>query len=94
MLELLEEIRTTAAVVMGIAPDQETARTKIRAVPMVAFVSPPQDYASHIDGTPVSANDIDFVSRDMFMGIMHKTYSGTATVWHRLRCGDARHHCQ
>lgn len=80
MLELLEEIRTTAAVVMGIAPDQETARTKIRAVPMVAFVSPPQDYASHIDGTPVSANDIDFVSRDMFMGIMHKTYSGTATV--------------
>lgn len=80
MLELLEEVRTTAAVVMGIAPDQETARTKIRAVPMVAFVSPPQDYASHIDGTPVSANDIDFVSRDMFMGIMHKTYSGTATV--------------
>ena len=39
MLELLEEIRTTAAVVMGIAPNQETARTKIRAVPMVAFVS-------------------------------------------------------
>ena len=80
MLELLEEIRTTAAVVMGIAPDQETARTKIRAVPMVAFVSPSQDYASHIDGAPVSAADIDFVSRDMFMGIMHKTYSGTATV--------------
>lgn len=80
MLELLEEIRTTAAVVMGIAPDQETARTKIRAVPMVAFVSPSQDYASHIDGVAVSADEIDFVSRDMFMGIMHKTYSGTATV--------------
>ena len=80
MLELLEEIRTTAAVVMGIAPDQETARTKIRAVPMVAFVSPSQDYASHIDGAAVSADEIDFVSRDMFMGIMHKTYSGTATV--------------
>lgn len=80
MLELLEEIRTTAAVLMGIAPDQRTARKKIRAVPMAAFVSPPQDYESHIDGTPVSAGDIDFVSRDMFMQIMHKTYSGTATV--------------
>lgn len=80
MLELLEEIRTTAAVMMGIAPDQETARRKIRAVPMVAFISPPQSYESHIDGTPVSAGDVDFLSRDMFMQIMHKTYSGTATV--------------
>lgn len=79
MLELLENIRCIAAEKMGIA-DRAAAREKVRAVPMVAFVAPPQDYRSHIDGAPVSAQDIDFVSRDMFMQIMHKTYSGTATV--------------
>ena len=80
MLALLEDIRTTAAVAMGIAPDKATAHEKIRAVPMVAFVSQPQDYRSHITGQDVRAESIDFVSRDMFMGIMHKTYSVTACV--------------
>lgn len=80
MLALLEEIRAAASVKMGIAPDKQTAHEKIRAVPMVAFVSPAAEYTSHINGEVVSAGEIDFVSRDMFMGIMHKTYSGTATV--------------
>lgn len=80
MLKLLEDIRATAAVTMGIAPDIETAHEKIRAVPMVAFISPAAEYKSHINGEPISAKAIDFVSRGMFMGIMHKTYSGTATV--------------
>ena len=80
ILQLLEEIRTEAAVVMGIAPDRNTARQKIRAVPMVAFVAPPTDYENHLTGTTISGDSIDFVSRDMFMQIMHKTYSGTATV--------------
>ncbi len=80
MLELLENIRCTASVIMGIASDRQTARESIRAVPMVAFVSPARDYYSHIDGRLVEKSSIDFVSRDMFMGIMHKTYSGTASV--------------
>lgn len=80
ILELLESIRCTASVIMGIAPDKRTAHDSIRAVPMVAFVSPAQDYRSHITGELVAADTIDFVSRDMFMGIMHKTYSGTASV--------------
>jgi len=79
ILKLLEDIRCIAAEKMGIA-DRATAREKVRAVPMVAFIAPPQPYHSHIDGTAVSADEIDFVSRDMFMQIMHKTYSGTATV--------------
>jgi 2-methylaconitate cis-trans-isomerase PrpF len=79
MLELLENIRCLAAEKMGIASQTE-AREKVRAVPMVAFVSPPQAYKSHITGEEIKADDIDFVSRDMFMQIMHKTYSGTATV--------------
>lgn len=80
ILDILEDIRTTASVKMGIAPDKETAHEKIKAVPMVAFVSSPQTYKSHITGETIQADDVDFVSRDMFMGIMHKTYSGTASV--------------
>lgn len=80
MLEKLEAIRCTASVIMGIAPDIKTARENIRAVPMVCFVSPAADYESHITGETVGAENVDLVSRDMFMGIMHKTYSGTASV--------------
>jgi 2-methylaconitate cis-trans-isomerase PrpF len=80
MLELLEKIRCLGAEKMGIVPHRDIAREKVRAVPMVAFVSPPQTYKSHITGEEISADSIDFVSRDMFMQIMHKTYSGTATV--------------
>lgn len=79
LLELLETIRCIAAEQMGIASRAE-ARQRVRAIPMVAFVAPPQPYKSHIDGTQVAADEIDFVARDMFMQIMHKTYSGTATV--------------
>ncbi len=80
MLELLEKIRCRAAVVMGIAASEEEARQRIRAVPMVAFVSPPQKYASHINGEEIPADAVDFVARDMFMQIMHKAYSGTAAT--------------
>jgi len=79
MLNLLENIRCMAAEMMGIA-DRKTAHEKVRAVPMVAFVSAPHEYASYTDGKIVHSQNIDFVSRGMFMGIMHKTYSGTATV--------------
>lgn len=79
LLKLLEDIRCLAAEKMGIA-DQETARQKVRAIPMVAFVSPAQEYKSHTTGALIAADSVDFVSRVMFMGIMHKAYSGTATV--------------
>ncbi|PKM89581.1 MAG: 3-methylitaconate isomerase [Firmicutes bacterium HGW-Firmicutes-12] len=79
MLKLLENIRCIAAEKMRIT-DRATAHEKVRAVPMVAFISSAQEYKSHITGEIISADNIDFVSRDMYMGIMHKTYSGTATV--------------
>lgn len=79
ILELLEKIRCIAAEKMGIA-DRVTAHEKVRAIPMVAFISSPREYQSHTTGETITADRIDFVSRVMFMGIMHKTYSGTATV--------------
>lgn len=80
ILTLLEEIRAQGAVTMGIVPHKNAAKESVRAVPMVAFVSPPNAYTSHLTGETISASSVDFLSRDMFMQIMHKTYSGTATV--------------
>ena len=80
MLELLENIRAKAAEKMGIVSDWRIAVERVRAVPMVAFVSKSQTYDSYLTGESVEADTIDFVSRDMFMQVMHKTYSVTATV--------------
>jgi 2-methylaconitate cis-trans-isomerase PrpF len=79
-LELLEKIRCQAALRMGMVKSVEEARQKVRAVPMVAFVAPPRKYNVFLDGREIAADDVDFVARDMFMQVMHKAYSGTATV--------------
>ncbi|MDR1534223.1 MAG: 3-methylitaconate isomerase [Planctomycetota bacterium] len=79
-LELLEKIRCRAALRMGMVKSEEEARQKVRAVPMVAFVAPPRKYRVFSDGREISADEVDFVSRVMFMQVMHKAYSGTATA--------------
>lgn len=80
MLELLEKIRAIAAEKMGIVEHWEIAVEHVKAIPMVAFVSKPQSYYNYLTGEEINGEKVDFVSRDMFMQIMHKTYSGTATV--------------
>lgn len=80
MLNTLEEIRAKGAVLMGLIKDWKDAVKEIPAFPMVAFVSPAQDYVDFTSGKNISENDTDFVSRLMYMQIMHKTYAGTATT--------------
>ena len=80
LLKLLETIRGTAAVMMGMAKDLKDALETVPAFPMIAFVSPPQDYTDFTTGNPVKAGDVDLVSRLMFMQVIHKTYAGTGTV--------------
>jgi 2-methylaconitate cis-trans-isomerase PrpF len=80
LLKTLESIRGTAAVMMGMACDTQEALEKVPAFPMIAFVSPPQDYTDFTTGNPVRASEVDLVSRLMFMQVLHKTYAGTGTV--------------
>ena len=80
LLKTLELIRGTAAVMMGMANDPKDALERVPAFPMIAFVSPPQDYVDFTTGNPVKASDVDLVSRLMFMQVLHKTYAGTGTV--------------
>lgn len=80
MLNLLEKIRGAAAVKIGMAKDLDDALKRIPAFPMIAFVSPAIDYKDFTTGSLIKASEIDFVSRLMFMQVMHKTYAGTGTI--------------
>ncbi|MBP2641289.1 MAG: hypothetical protein H6Q66_2240 [Firmicutes bacterium] len=80
LLQLLEQIRGTAAVKIGMARTPEDALANVPAFPMIAFVSPAADYQDFTTGNPISAGEVDFVSRLMFMQKLHKTYAGTATI--------------
>jgi len=80
LLKLLETIRGTACVMIGMAKDLKDALEKSPAFPMIAFVSPPADYEDFTTGRPVKASDVDLVSRLMYMQVIHKTYAGTGTI--------------
>ncbi len=80
LLASLEEIRGKGAVLMGLISDWKEAVKEIPAFPMIAMISPAQDYKDFTKGKEISENDVDFVSRLMFMQVVHKTYAGTATI--------------
>jgi 2-methylaconitate cis-trans-isomerase PrpF len=80
ILKILEEIRGNAAVIIGAAKDTEDALKNSPAFPMVAFVAEAQAYNDFTTNKPISEDDVDFVSRLMFMQVVHKTYAGTGTI--------------
>jgi len=76
ILEIMEDIRTTAAVMMGLATSKDAVGP---AVPKVAFVSAPKDYFT-INGVAVKAKDIDLVARTKALAVMHKAYAVTGGI--------------
>jgi 2-methylaconitate cis-trans-isomerase PrpF len=76
ILDIMEDIRTTAAVMMGLAASKEAVGP---AVPKVAFVSAPKDYIT-INGVTVKAKDVDLVARTKAMAVMHKAYAVTGGI--------------
>ncbi len=80
LLKTLEEIRAKGAVKMGLCTNWEDAVKDIPAFPMLAVISEAQDYTSFTNNAKIQEKDLDFVSRLMFMQVVHKTYAGTATV--------------
>jgi 2-methylaconitate cis-trans-isomerase PrpF len=76
----LERIRGAGAARMGMASTAEAARAETPATPILGIISPPAAYVGHLDGVPVVADDVDLVSRLLFMQITHKTYAGTSTA--------------
>lgn len=76
ILDIMEDIRTTAAVMMGLAESKEKTSP---AVPKVAFVAPPQDYITS-DGGIVQRADVDLLARTKALAVMHKTYAVTGGI--------------
>lgn len=76
ILEIMEDVRTTAAVMMGLAKTKEQAGP---AVPKVAFVAAAQDYTT-MTGSMVMKDDIDLVARTKALAVMHKAYAVTGGI--------------
>lgn len=76
IIAMLDDVRTTGAVMMGLAKSKETASN---AVPKVAMVAAAQDYPAN-DGSLVVADTMDLVARTLALGVMHKTYAVTGGI--------------
>ncbi|MHB8061607.1 MAG: PrpF domain-containing protein [Ruminiclostridium sp.] len=79
LMATIEKIRGRAAVMFGLVKKPEDAVTQSAYNPFFAIVSQPADYRT-INGREVKAEEIDLVSRLLFMQRMHKTYPVTGTV--------------
>ena len=60
--------------------DAARSREESPATPILGIVSPPSSYRNEVNGKDVAEDEVDLVSRLMFMQQSHKTYAGTSTV--------------
>ena len=79
LMETIEKIRSRAAVLFHLVEREEDAYDNSAYIPFFAIVSAPADHTC-FNGTEVKAEDVDLVSRLLFMHHMHKTYPITGTV--------------
>ncbi len=77
--ERLESIRGVAAERMGMVAEAARSREDSPATPILGIVSPSASYRDD-GGSEVREDEVDLVSRLMFMQQTHKTYAGTSTV--------------
>ncbi|MFX0200932.1 MAG: 2-methylaconitate cis-trans isomerase PrpF family protein [Candidatus Hodarchaeota archaeon] len=80
LLQLIENIRGTAAELIGMVKDKKRASVESPYIPFIAFVSSPTSYKSFTTEQIVEAKEMDLLSRLLFMQVAHKTYPGTGAV--------------
>jgi hypothetical protein len=76
ILDLMEEIRVKAALMMRLASSSNRVSP---AVPKVAFVAPPQEYVTST-GKTIHAADCDLLARTKALAVMHKAYAVTGGI--------------
>jgi len=79
LMRLIEEIRGKAAVIFGVCENPEQAAAESPYNPFFAIVSGAADYMA-LNGLQVKEEEVDIVSRLLFMLKMHKAYPITGTV--------------
>ena len=70
--KLIDQIRTRCAELMGLA-DWKV----FKPIPFLAFVSSSKDYTNYLTGETIRAGEVDFLTRMVLLGKMHKTYAGS-----------------
>ena len=83
--KLLEDVRVAAAQAMGLVADEESARTQLTNLPLVAIVRKSTRYRAN-SGTDVDANRLDIVTQMMSMGLPHKATPLTGAVCLAVAC--------
>ncbi len=78
LLQKLQSIRRTASVAMGIARDDDEARS-VAGVPIIGFVAPPMD-APTLSGEPIAADHVDLTARFLSNGQPHRALPLTASL--------------
>lgn len=76
IIEMMEDVRTTGAVLMGLAKSKDSVGA---AVPKMAFVAEAQDYLS-AEGKQIEAQEVDLLARTLALSVMHKTYAVTGGI--------------
>lgn len=79
MLTRLEQVRGTAAVLLGLADSWEKAASQSPAVPKMTFIAAPEDYTD-TRGNAIAGDQIDLLSRMMSMQKPHETYAMTGAI--------------
>lgn len=79
LLKKIERIRGEVCCKLKLVDSWEEAQIKTPYQPFFAIVSKSADYTA-LNGEKVLENDLDIVSRLLFMQKMHKTYPVTGTV--------------
>lgn len=82
LLDVLEDIRTTGAVLMGLAKTKESASG---AVPKVCMVGKSNTYTA-INGKQIQAESIDVVARTKALKVIHKAYAVTGGICTATAC--------
>jgi 2-methylaconitate cis-trans-isomerase PrpF len=78
--ERIERIRGTASAAVGIVDNWQDAARKSPYLPFFAMIASPADYTDFVTGKTIGADQVDLVSRLLFMLKMHKAYPVTGTV--------------
>lgn len=85
LLKLIEEIRGKCAEKINMISDYKESKEKSPYIPFFAIVSEPYSHKT-FNGKNIKKEDIDIVSRLLFMQKMHKAYPGTGTICTGVAC--------
>ncbi len=78
-LASMERIRSTVAVLLGLASSPEEATRRSRGVPKIAIVGPSTTYRAD-GGREIASGAIDLVARILTVGRVHRSYALTGGI--------------